>query len=156
MEIATRLTEVLSLHRKRLRSLVGQTVESAWVVWYDPWDALHAASPIVLQFGHCQLELWSIYVAEFGFTWNSLDLKRPPFYWIGRPDTESRWVEAPMLPLQRTCSEVIQRVRLIPADDLCAGVEFGFSEWALTLVTELDDLCITDKSLEYEPLWEAV
>lgn len=113
------------------------------MVWYDPWDALHAASPVVLRVGGRNLEMWSIYVAEFGFTWDSLDLTQPPFYRVGRPDPESLWVEAPQPALRHACGEVIRGVRLIPADDLCAGVEFAFGGWALTLFTELDDLIIT-------------
>ncbi|MBY0459405.1 MAG: hypothetical protein K2V38_18935, partial [Gemmataceae bacterium] len=64
MDIATRMTDVLALHRDRLRSLIGQTVESVRVVWCEPWDALHAASPVVLSVGSRRVELWSIYVAE--------------------------------------------------------------------------------------------
>ncbi|MEZ6139546.1 MAG: hypothetical protein R3B84_03140 [Zavarzinella sp.] len=149
--IATRMTEVLFLHLERLRGLVGQPVESARVVWYDPWDSLHAASPVVLTTGGRNLELWSIYVAEFGFTWGEIDFARPPFNWIGKPDPESRWVEAPQTALRRACGAVIRSVRLIPADDLCAGLELGFGGWALTLLTELDDLIVTD-----EPEWVEV
>jgi hypothetical protein len=98
-----------------------------------------------------ELELWSIYVAEFGFTWDARDLGQPAFSWIGKPDPESRWIEAPQPALRRACGQVIRAVRLITADDLCAGVEFGSGGWALTLLTELDDLMITDEPLRFEP-----
>ncbi len=157
MEIATRMTEVLSLHRERLRSLVGMAVESIRVVWYDPWDTLHAASPVAFRVDGRNLELWSIYVAEFGFTWGEINFALPPFHWIGRPDLESRWVEAPQPALRRACGQVIRSARLIAADDtLCAGVEFGFDGWALVLYTGMDELIITDQPLRFEPDWVAV
>jgi hypothetical protein len=153
LDIATRMTEVLALHRERLRSLIGQVVESVRMVWYDSWDSLHAASPVALCVGGRSLELWSIYVAEFGFTWGEIDFDQPPFHWMGRADPKSRWVVAPQLPLRRASGEVIRSVRLIPADDLCAGVEFGFDGWSLALYTELDDLLITDQPLGFNPAW---
>jgi hypothetical protein len=146
------MTDVLAHHREQLNSLVGQAVESARVVWYNPCNALHAASPVALCVGGRSLELWSIYVAEFGFTWGEIDFAQPPFYWIGRPDPESQWVDAPQPALRQAYGEVIGSVRLIPADDLCAGVEFGFGKWSLALYTELDDLIITDR-LRFEPAW---
>jgi hypothetical protein len=57
------------------------------------------------------------------------------------------------LALRRACGEVIQSVRLIPAYDLGAGVEFGIGGWSLALYTELDDLLITDEPLGLEPAW---
>ncbi|MBY0456628.1 MAG: hypothetical protein K2V38_04770 [Gemmataceae bacterium] len=153
MNIVTRLTDVLELHGARLRALIGHSIEVARVVWYRPWDTLHAASPVVIRVAGVNLELWSIYVAEFGFTWEVLDLSRPPFYWVDRPDADSDWVEAPFLPLKRAVGRVIHRVRLMPADDLCSGVEFTFDSWSLTLYTELDELIITDEPLRFEPLW---
>jgi len=153
VDIATRMTDVLALHRDRLHSLVGLAVESARVVWSDPWDYLHAASPVALGVGGGSLELWSIYVAEFGFTWGEIDFAQPPFYWMGRPDLESRWVEALEPALRRARGEVIRSVRLIPYGPLCCGVEFGFGGWALALYTEMDELLITDVPLRFEPEW---
>ncbi|HJZ58767.1 MAG TPA: hypothetical protein VKE74_27740 [Gemmataceae bacterium] len=156
MNIATRLTEVLTQHRARLRALVGQPVESSRVVWYAPWDGMHAASPVVLRVGGRNLELWSIAAAEFGFTWDELDLKRAPFYWVGHQDPQSSWAEDAVGPLWRARGQVIRGVRLISADNRCGGVEFAFDGWALTLFTESDTMQITDQALAFKPQWVAV
>lgn len=147
------MTDVLDCHRDRLRGLIGRPIESARVVWSDPWDVLHAASPVALRIDGRNLELWSIYVAEFGFTWDEIDFARPPFHWMGRTDVESRWIEAPCPALRRACGAVIRSVRLLHADDLCGGVEFGFAGWSLAVYTEMDELLITDEPLQVEPAW---
>jgi hypothetical protein len=156
MKIATRLTEVLAQHRDRLRSLVGQPVESSRVVWYARWDSLHPASPVVLRVGGRNLELWSIGSTEFGFTWDELDLKQAPFYWVGQPDTESTWVEDAVPALWRARGQVIKGVRLIANGDRCGGVEIAFDGWAITCFTESDSLQISDQPPATKPKWTAV
>ncbi|MDI3290928.1 hypothetical protein [Polyangium sp. 15x6] len=153
MKIATRFDDVLAEHGSLLHGLAGQAVERAYVVWYEPWDDMHAASPVVLRIGRRNVELWSIYVAEFGVTCDTLDLARPPFSWVGRPDAASRWVEDRPAPLRRARGQIVRRVRLLATDDLCAGIEFVFDGWALTVLNQEDDMLVTDEPLDSTLRW---
>ncbi len=153
MKIATRLDDVLAEHGGLLGGLKGQAIERAWAVWYEPDDDLHPSSPVVLQIGGRNVELWSIYISEFGVTCDALDLALPPFYWIDRPDVASRWVDDRLAPLRRARGQVVRRVRLLATGDLCGGIELAFDRWELRVVNHVDDMLVTDQPYDFNVRW---
>jgi hypothetical protein len=153
LKIATRLDDVLAEHGSLLRGLTGQPIERAWAVWYEPSDDLHVSSPVVLRIGGHNVELWSIYVSEFGVTCDTLDLARSPFYWLERPDAASQWVDDRPAPLRRAQGQVVRRVRLLATDDFCGGIELGFDGWELRVLNQVDEMAVTDQSLDFNARW---
>lgn len=135
--------ELIAKHGERLRSLVGRRVVRSWVVIYEPGDALHACSPVVLEVeDRTRLELWTIGHAGFGITWNRLDLGRPPTSWTGAPYADSRWVVDGDPALAGALPNTIDELHLLGAGrhgGPCAGIELSFGDGRRLVVANLAD-----------------
>jgi hypothetical protein len=128
-----------AIHGDRLHRLVGSTIERSWVVWGEG----RPHSPLVLGIGGERLELQTVYICEFEFSWNSIDLSKPRSYWNEPPWDEYRWAEDATAVLRSAMGQVVRGVSLLSADGWCGGIEFTLDRGPL-IVANLDELLITD------------
>lgn len=142
----TRFDDLLSTQRDALKAVIGKQVQDISVAWYQPLDCIHAASPIIIHFDETNLELWTIYVSEFSLSWNTIDLDKPPFYWLKHNvDSESIWKkEAPEVASLK--GKTIRRIHLWKFNDWCSGMRITHETGSLFVHNSADELCI-DESL---------
>ena len=144
MKNSTIFKTVVEQNFGRLKGLIGQSFEAIHVVWYEPWNMIHASSPVVFSVKGENLELWSTGFSEFSLSWNTIDLEKAPFYWIENPDPDSYWSTSLEETLTKATGEQIINISLVPSEGLCAGIQFHFQNWSLTIITYCDELIITD------------
>jgi len=126
-----------------LLALRGQAIRTAHVVLYEPWKMIHAATPVVLEFENgVHLEAWTIYVSDFTVTWNSIDMAKPPFYWIDKPDSESRWIEGGNPVLSDVLPNRVVDIAFLAGDNAltqCGGIHLSFADGAQLIVANYAD-----------------
>lgn len=143
--IATNLAEIIARDGAKLRALRGRRVACSWVAVDPSSGELHVNTPVVLVLESGEtLELWSEYIAEFGVTWNTIDLSARPFDWTSLPETDARWVVNGAPALAAVFPNVIGDVALLrndPQDGFCGGVELTLEDGQrLIVANDCDEL----------------
>lgn len=88
---------VAATHGAHLTSLLGRTLEHAWVLWDVQADSWFADAPVVFDFGDEQLEIQHHKLDELSITWGAIDA-RAPVTW---PESELVWRDDAIPDLER-------------------------------------------------------
>jgi len=85
------MADISSAHAGGLRSLVGRTLSSSWLVWDLEDDAWFADCPVVLDFDGLQVEIHHRKLDDLSITWNGVDV-HAPVRWPGTdPEFRLAW-----------------------------------------------------------------
>jgi len=147
MDRAYQISWLLERYGGLLRGLVGVPLEQAWLVLDEPNMVIHPASPIVLNLGGTQVELWSVYLTDFTMTSGEIDIRQAPFNWNGESPFGAAWsTDASPLVASRV-GRVVSAVTFLsePANH-CRGVEIQFFDGSLLVVANyFDELFLGDE-----------
>ena len=83
--------EVLSAHGDGLRSLCGQRLSDARIVWDVDNQTWFADEPVVLTFDDAALEIVFGKTNELSLTWDSIDFSQPPNWFGCYADMNLEW-----------------------------------------------------------------
>lgn len=73
----------MQLEARHVAGFVGGRIHRVWIVWNDTWDEIEQSSPIVVETSRGNLELWAVYVSEFGIGVDSISVARLPANYDG-------------------------------------------------------------------------
>ena len=129
--VPTALSEISATYGDDIALLRGRQVHCARIIFYEPWDNVHAATPVVLVLDNgVQLEIWTVYGNEVGVSFNQIDLSAGPFAWTDSADRDCRWITNGHPVLAAQLPNMIDEVDLLAVDDsdVCSGLQMSFTD----------------------------
>lgn len=144
------LSAISAAHAARLQALVGHQLRRAWVVWDVDDDEWFADAPVLLDFGHEQVEINHKKFDDLSITWNTVDpVGRQSWIW-GDPsdpdvlDFPLAWRHDANAELAALQGQRLQSVDLLvyAGRDVANGmvaVSFAFPDGRVTIANGLDE-----------------
>lgn len=111
--------ELEQQHGAALRCLVGQSLQSVSVLWWEEYDCWFGDAPVILEFKDSCLE-FSGFGGSCTVSWDSIGPAdaSPGFAWTQR---------LPDLELSSILGKQVERVCLLGTTDALQGLELGFA-----------------------------
>lgn len=142
------LSAISAAHGARLQALAGHQLRHAWLLW-DQDDEWFADAPVLLDFGHEQVEINHKKFDDLSITWNTIDPVKQPTWTYGdwHPDNyifQLAWRHDARAELASLQGQHVQTVELLEhgggdmADGMVA-VSFAFPDGRVTISNGLDE-----------------
>ncbi|HEX7308079.1 hypothetical protein [Lentzea sp.] len=144
------LPAITVAHGARLRALTGHRLRRAWLLWDLTDDEWFADAPVLLDFGHEQVEVDHQKFDDLSLTWNTIDPVRRPAWTYGdrgHPDDHVfRFVwrhdaNAELAALQGARLDAVELLEWAGGDmaDGMVAVSLVFAEGRVTVSNALDE-----------------
>ena len=144
------LAPITAAHGQRLQALVGNHLRHAWLLWDLEDDEWFADGPVLLDFGHEQVEINHRKFDDLSVTWNTVDPMGQPAWTLGEqnhPDDHTfrlAWRHDARAETAALQGQQLQSVELLEyaggdvADGMVA-VSFVFPDGRMTISNGLDE-----------------
>ena len=139
------VADISSSHASGLRSLVGRTLTSSWLVWDLEDDAWFADCPVVLDFDGPQVAIHHRKLDDLSITWNGVDVHAAPVSWPGtEPELQLAWRDDAVPALSALRGRQVTGVELLEwlGPDAASGmvaVSFILGDRMITVHNALDE-----------------